>query len=934
MSSKLVIVESPAKAKTIEKYLPDGYRVLASLGHIRDLPDNAGQLPKKYQKKPWATLGVNVEEDFEPIYVMKEQRAKKAVASIQDELDKADELLLATDEDREGEAISWHLLDLLDPQVPTKRMVFNEITKTAINEALKHTRQVDMNLVAAQETRRILDRLVGYPLSLLMVKKIKYGLSAGRVQSAAVRMIVERERERRRFREGSYWDVRATMNADKIDFQAILHSVDNVRLATGKDFDESTGQIAKGKNVLLLDEKTAKDLEKNLGKLPFNVKDVQERNYSTSPKPPFTTSTLQQEASRKLGMGAKQAMSVAQRLYENGFITYMRTDSTNLSTQAIDAARNAAVKLYGKDYIPEKPRFYGKKAKGAQEAHEAIRPSGDAFVHPDQSGLTGQEAKLYELIWMRTVACQMSDARRTGIRVDIAVDYNKKEHVFRANGNRIDFPGYIRAYFESSDDPDAALENVETLLPDVKVKDAVQCNTLEPLSHSTKPPARYTEASLVRALEEAGIGRPSTYATIMDKITNDGRYARRSGRTLVPTYMAFAVTQLLEENFPELVQREFTAKMEEELDDIAAGKTTKADYLHKFYRAEGAFNDKIERFTDELDPGETRVIQLDDFPATLRVGRYGPYVQLDGEDGETKTVNVPDDIAPADLTHEKILELLEKQEAGPEVLGEHPDTKESVYLMDGRFGPYVQLGDVTEEVKKPPRSSIPKEIEPKDVDLDLAVQLLALPKEIGTHPETQKPILAGYGRYGAYLQHEKDYRNVASFDQLMKISLEEALAVFKEPKKGRRGSSALKELGTHEETGLELRVMNGRYGPYIKLGKLNASLPKETKPEDMTMERALELLVEKHGSLEGATKKTTKKKATTKKKTTAKKTTAKKTTAKKTTAKKTTTKKTTTAKKTTAKKTTAKKTTAKKPAAKKTTAKKKPEPKKDETTES
>ncbi len=575
--SKLVIVESPSKAKTIEKYLPSDFKVRASLGHIRDLPDNAGQMPKKYKKKAWASLGVDIDNNFEAVYVVKDPRSRKALKALKKDLKDADELYLATDEDREGEAISWHLIEELSPKCAARRMVFHEITKTAIERALENTREIDTNLVAAQETRRILDRLVGYPLSLLVAKKIKYGLSAGRVQSVAVRLLVERERERRLFRMGSYWDLKAQMAAKGEGFEATLREVDGKRIATGKDFDENTGKIAEGKDVLLLGEEQAKKMVAQLTEKPWTVSEVAERSYQSKPKPPFITSTLQQEASRKLGMGAKQTMGVAQKLYENGFITYMRTDSVNLSKQALTAARKAAVELYGKEYASEKPRVYASKSKGAQEAHEAIRPTGDAFVHPKKSGLRGQQHKLYDMIWKRTVASQMANAQKTSIRYDIEVSDDDHKYRFRANGNRIDFPGFMRAYVEGADDPEAAIEDQELLLPPLEEGDDVDCKELEALGHETKPPARFTEASLVKVLEEEGVGRPSTYASIMSKITKDERYARKSGRTLVPTYMAFAVTEFLESHFPELADTQFTARMEDDLDEIAAGRGSKVD---------------------------------------------------------------------------------------------------------------------------------------------------------------------------------------------------------------------------------------------------------------------------------------------------------------------------------------------------------------------
>ena len=841
--SKLVIVESPTKAKTIEKYLPDGYVVRASVGHVRDLPDNASQMPEKYRKEEWAKLGVDVTNGFEPVYVIKGSRTKKTISELKKELKGAEELILATDEDREGEAISWHLVEVLKPKVPVKRMVFHEITKTAIQEALAHTREIDSSLVEAQETRRILDRLVGYPLSLLVAKKIKYGLSAGRVQSVAVRLLVERERERRRFQIGTYWDLKAALDADGEGFEAVLHNVDGTRLASGKDFDENTGKIAEGKDVLLLGEDEAQKLQGVLTGGGWKVASTQESSYKASPKAPFTTSTLQQEASRKLGMGAREAMSVAQRLYEEGFITYMRTDSTNLSQQAIGAARNAATKLYGADHVPEEPRIYTKKSKGAQEAHEAIRPSGDAFVRPEKSGLSGRELQLYDLIWKRTVASQMADAQRTSIRYDIQVEHDGKTYEFRAHGNRIDFAGHLRAYVEGSDDPDAALEDQERLLPPLAEGDKVDCQQIEALCHETRPPARYTEASLVKALEEFGVGRPSTYATIMDKITSDDRYAKRQGRTLVPTFMAFAVTSLLEKYFPDLVDTQFTARLEDDLDDIARGAGTKTDYLHRFYRAEGAFADQISQREEDIEPDEARVIELEHFPATLRVGRYGPYVQIE-EGGETKTVDVPEDVAPADLAYADVEQQLQKREEGPAELGEDPESGETVYLIYGPYGYYVQRGEKTEENKKPKRASLPKGEEPEGITLERALDLLSLPRTLGKHPEDNKVVQSGIGRYGPYVRHNKEYRSLQNNEEVFTVSLEEALELLSQPKKRRR-AKVLKELGVYPKTGKALKLYEGRYGPYMKVGRKNISLPKGFDPEELSLEKAIEIIEEK-----------------------------------------------------------------------------------------
>lgn len=840
--TKLVIVESPSKAKTIEKFLPSDYKVRASVGHIRDLPDNASQMPEKYRKKPWASLGVDIENDFEPFYVVKDPKKKKAIQELKKELKQAKALYLATDEDREGEAISWHLIEELRPKVEARRMVFHEITRSAIERALENTREIDQNLVHAQEARRILDRLVGYPLSLLVGKKIKYGLSAGRVQSVAVRLLVERERERRRFRVGSYWDLKAQLLKQKDGFEAILREVDGKRIATGKDFDENTGRIAEGKDVLLLEESQAKKMVDRLKSQPWSVIEITENPYESRPRPPFITSTLQQEASRKLGLGARQTMRLAQQLYENGFITYMRTDSVNLSQQALTAARKAAAKLYGEEYVAQEPRIYTTKSKGAQEAHEAIRPTGDEFVHPQKSGLSGQQLKLYELIWMRTVASQMKNAKKTSIRVDLEVKDEEHTYHFRANGNRIDFAGFMRAYVEGADDPEAAIDDQEVLLPALKVGDVVDCKELEALGHETKPPARYTEASLVKVLEEEGVGRPSTYATIIDKITDKERYARKVGRTLIPTYMAFAVTEFLEEHFSGLVDTQFTARMEDELDEIAAGKTSKVDYLHEFYRKTGAFDDQVKEGEEKIEPDEARTVTLEDFPATLRVGRYGPYVQIE-RDGKIKTVDVPEDVPPADLTMEIIEEKLKERERGPEVVGTHPETGEPVFLLTGRYGPYYQLGERTEENKKQklPTASVPRGQKPEDVSFERVVQLLSLPRLLGKHPEDGKPVEAAIGQYGPYIRHKRDYRSLENEDQVFTVTLEDALQLLSQPK-GRRTRRVLKELGKDPESGEEINVLDGRYGPYIKLGKTNVSLPKGTSAEEITLEKALELI--------------------------------------------------------------------------------------------
>ncbi len=855
--SKLVIVESPAKAKTIQKYLPGDFDVRASYGHIRDLPDNKSQVPKKYRDEPWAKLGVDTEHDFEAVYVVQNKRSRQTIKDLKKKLKDCEELYLATDEDREGEAISWHLVEELSPKVPSKRMVFHEITRTAIEAALEDTRDIDDNLVAAQETRRILDRLVGYPLSLLVSQKISYGLSAGRVQSVALRLLVERERERRRFKIGTYWDLKAQLDEKGDNFEARLRSVDGTRVARGKDFDETTGKIKEGKDVLLLDEDDAQKLQKRLVGKPFSVENIKHRSYTTSPKAPFITSTLQQEANRKLGLSAGQTMSIAQDLYENGFITYHRTDSVNLSKQATDAARDAARGLYGSEYVRNKPRNYSSSTGNAQEAHEAIRPTGDAFVHPEKSGLSGIKQRLYDLIWKRTVACQMADAKKTSIKVDLGVKVDGHHASFRASGTRIDFPGFIRAYVEGSDDPDAVLEDQESLLPELDEGQDVDCTDIEAIGHETRPPRRFTEASLVKELEEQGVGRPSTYASILDKITRERgqnknqQYALQDGKTLIPTYLGFAITELLEEHFEGLVNTNFTARMEGELDAIARGEESKVEYLHKFYREKDALRDQIERGEEEIDKEKARTVDLEEFPATLRVGRYGAYVVIE-EDGEEKTVDVPDGVAPADLDYEKVIEQLRRKEEGPTPLGTDPDSGEPVYLKNGRYGWYLQLGERNDDGPKPKTASVPDGVEPENVDLKEALKFLSLPREIGNHPEDNNTIEAGIGRYGPYVRHTAEgkskptYASLNKIDEVFEVGVDEAVELLK-AKRNKSGSqrNVIKDLGEDPDSGDDVRVLNGRYGPYVKAGKTNASLPDDQEPKEVTLEQAMELIQKK-----------------------------------------------------------------------------------------
>ena len=896
--STLVIVESPTKAKTIRKFLPKGYQVEASMGHIRDLPKSAKEIPAKVKKEKWAQIGVNTEADFDPLYVIPQDK-KKVVKTLKDALKKADELVLATDEDREGESISWHLMEVLKPKVPTKRMVFHEITKEAIQDALSNCRTIDDKLVHAQETRRILDRLVGYTVSPLLWKKIAFGLSAGRVQSVSVRLLVERERARRAFRRGSYWDLKATLlkspRSSGSPFDAKLVSVGGTRVANGSDFDESTGQVKAGRNVLLLNEQEAQDLRQRLESSAWTVSKIDERPNTRKPAPPFTTSTLQQEANRKLGLSAKDTMRTAQGLYEKGFITYMRTDSTSLSKQAIAAARSCVENKYGKDYLSDKPRQFSTKSKGAQEAHEAIRPSGEVFRTPQDTPLKERELRLYDLIWKRTVATQMAEARQTNITAQIAVD----DAIFRATGKRIDFPGFFRAYVEGSDNPDAALENQEVLLPAMKEGDALDCAGLDAIGHETQPPARYTEASLVKTLEKEGIGRPSTYATVISTIVNR-RYAELIGNSLVPTFTAFAVTELLEKNFPDLVDVHFTANMEQTLDEISTGHEDWLPYLKKFYNGDKGLAAQVDQRQDNIDPTEARTVDLDDLSAKVRIGKYGAYVELEQEE-ETVRASIPDGVSPADLDDEQVEVLLKQKTEGPEVLGLHPETGEPMYILIGRYGPYVQLGDVTEENKKPKRTSLPKGVKAEDVTEEMAVGLLSLPRLLGTHPTTGNNIKASLGRFGPYVVHTKgkedgkdDYRSIKGDDDVLTITLDRALEMLAQPKatRGRKAATPIHEIGKHPIDEEPINVYDGPYGPYIKHGKVNVSVPEGKKPEEVTIDEAVKLLEEKGGPVKKkAAKKSTKKSAA--KKTTAKKSTAKKSTTKKTTAKKSTTKKTT-----------------------------------------
>ncbi len=841
----LVIVESPTKAKTIRKFLPKSYVVEASMGHIRDLPQSATDIPEKFKKEEWAKVGVNVDQNFEPLYVVPKGKSK-VISDLKKKMGNADLLYLATDEDREGESISWHLLEVLKPKIPVKRMVFHEITKSAIERALTETREVDMRLVRAQETRRILDRLVGYTVSPLIWKKIAYGLSAGRVQSAGLRLIVARERERIRFRSATYWDLEAELekqgkNGGKFTAKAI--GLNGKRIAGTKDFDESTGKLIEKKEgeILLLDGKEASRLRDALGTASFTVQSLEEKQYNQKPSIPFITSTLQQEANRKLGMGARDAMRTAQSLYEQGFITYMRTDSPNLSSEAIKGARSAVEDLYGKEYLSPEPRQFSSKNKGAQEAHEAIRPAGAEFKHPRETGLSGRELALYEMIWMRTVASQMAEARKLSVSSKIEAKAGKDSVLFNATGSRILFPGFLRAYVEGSDDPEAKLEDREVILPEMKEGDRVTAGLIEALSHTTKPPARFTEASIVQQLEKEGIGRPSTYASIIDTILDRG-YARKLGNALVPTFTGVAVMQLLENYFENLVDYKFTSEMEESLDEIAEGTREYLPYLKQFFSGTAGLAEQVKAQEKKIDPNVSRTVQLDHLKGVeVKIGRYGAYVVKPG----TKTkeeihATIPDDIAPGDLTEMQVEDLLIASEKGPQSMGKDPKTGMDVYCLSGRFGPYVQLGEVTEEKPKPRRASLLKGMDPKTITLEKALELLSLPRELGIHPEKQKPVLTNLGRFGPYVMCDGDFRSLKKDDNVFTITFDRAMELLREEKRARRGAQAIREVGKHEDQAVE--IFDGKYGMYVKWGKINATLPKEMKPEEITLEQAVALI--------------------------------------------------------------------------------------------
>jgi DNA topoisomerase-1 len=838
MPKRLVIVESPAKARTIAGYLGPDFVVESSVGHIRDLPDSAAEIPEKYKGESWARLGVDVEHGFEPLYVVDSDK-KKTVAQLRKQLADADELLLATDEDREGEAIAWHLLEVLKPKVQVRRMVFHEITRDAIDRALDETREVDERLVDAQESRRILDRLYGYEVSPVLWKKIMPRLSAGRVQSVATRLVVERERERMAFRAAEWWDLVATFDPET--FEARLVSLDGQRVATGRDFGPD-GKL-KGE-ARQLDEAAARGLADRLQNASFHVARVERKPYVRRPSPPFMTSTLQQEASRKLRFSAQTTMRLAQRLYENGYITYMRTDSTTLSESALTAAREQVTSLFGADYVPPQPRRYERKVKNAQEAHEAIRPSGDRFRTPQdvRSELSPDEHSLYELIWMRTVASQMKDAQGQTVSLRIAASSSDGEAVeFGASGTVITFRGFLAAYEEGRDDDRAAQEgDEERRLPNLAEGDSVEPRALEPQGHETSPPARYTEATLVRTLEELGIGRPSTYASILGTILDRG-YVFKRGTALVPAFLAFSVVGLLEKHFGRLVDYDFTASMEDDLDRIASGDEHRVEWLGRFYFGDGSGGlHELVSDLSAIDAREINSLEIGD-GIVLRVGRYGPYLERDGQ-----RASVPDELAPDELTLERAEELL-SEPSGDRELGHDPETGLPIVARTGRYGPYVTEVLPEESKEKPRTASLFKTMSLDTVGLDDALRLLQLPRVVGV-AEDGEEVTARNGRYGPYVQKGKESRSLESEEQLFSIDLPGALALLAQPRQ-RRGQRAatkpLRELGTDPVGGKEIVLKEGRFGPYVTDGETNASLRKGDDPETVTLDRAVELLTER-----------------------------------------------------------------------------------------
>jgi DNA topoisomerase-1 len=878
-TTRLVIVESPSKAKTIAGYLGPDYLVEASVGHIRDLPRNADEVPEEFKGQPWARLGVDVDNGFHALYVVSESR-KQQVAKLKRLAKEVDEIFLATDEDREGEAIAWHLIETIKPKVPFKRMVFHEITKPAIQAAVANPRDIDRSLVDAQEARRILDRLYGYEVSPVLWKKVMRGLSAGRVQSVATRIVVERERQRMAFRSAEYWDILAQLSVQgQVEgprtFNATLIALDGDRIATGKDFEPTTGKLKPGSNVVQLDGDGARGLAARLEGRPFTVTRVEEKPYRRRPYAPFITSTLQQEAARKMRYSSQQTMRTAQSLYEKGYITYMRTDSVNLSETALAAARRQIAELYGANNVPPQPRKYTTKAKGAQEAHEAIRPAGDNFRTPGEvaNELSGDEFRLYELIWRRTIASQMTDAVGNSISVRIrATTAANEEADFAASGKTITDPGFLRAYVESSDDENAEAEDAERRLPNLVKDQPLGADALNATGHNTTPPARYTEASLVKALEELGIGRPSTYSSIMQTIQDRG-YVEKRGQAMIPSFLAFAVIGLLEGHYPRLVDYNFTAAMEGQLDDIASGDGTQLAFLTSFYfgsdegeevARSGGLKKMVTENLGAIDAREVNSISLfvdeENRRVVVRVGKFGPYLQRravdGGEDAPEDKASLPEGIAPDELTPERVEELFLAGN-GDRVLGDDPATGDEVTVKSGRFGPYVSAGER--------KSSLFKSQSPQTLTLEQALDLLKLPRIVGKDADGNE-IVARNGKFGPYISREKDSRSLGSEDQLLKITLEEALALLAQPKtrQARAAKPPLRELGADPVSEKPLVIKEGRFGAYVTDGEFNATLRRDQKPEEITLAEAAQMIADKRAKGPVA-KKTTAKRAPAKK---------------------------------------------------------------------
>ena len=878
----LVIVESPAKAKKIAEYLGDDFLVESSIGHIRDLPRNAADVPAAYKSEKWSRMGIDVENDFKPLYVVSPDK-KDQIKKLKSLLKESDELYLATDEDREGEAIAWHLLEVLNPQVPVKRMVFHEITKKAILSALETPRELDRHLVDAQEARRMLDRLYGYEVSPVLWKKVMPRLSAGRVQSVATRIVVERERERMAFIRASYWDLEASFakagatEGSPSTFAAKLLELDGKRVASGRDFDE-TGALSKA-DAVVLDEAGATALVDSLKSSKFEVRSVEPKPYRRRPSPPFMTSTFQQEAGRKLNMSSSMAMRGAQSLYEKGFITYMRTDSTTLSETAVEAARSIVKSEYGENFLPDEPRTYTTKSKNAQEAHEAIRPAGETFVSPAEVAkqVPKSEARVYELIWKRTVASQMTDATGETVSVRVGATTSTGGDVaFSASGTIINHQGFRRVYIEDTDGEKDESESKQ--LPPLAVGDAVSSESLTADGHETQPPARYTEASLVKKLAELEIGRPSTYASIMGTI-QDREYVWKKGSALIPSFKAFSVVGLLEQHFPDLVDYTYTRRMEQDLDSIAGGTGEAIPWLSSFYFGDDdteGLKHKVDERLGEIDARAVNSIPLgvseDGEMVVARVGKFGPYVQR-GEGGTGNTASIPDDIPPDELTVDKAVHYIEESAKGPVSLGDDPETGLPVYVLNGRFGAYVQLGEMVDGEEKPKRGSLFSNMTPETITLDEALKLLSLPRVVGVDPADQVEITVQNGRYGPYLKKEKDSRSLESEQQLFDITLEECLKILSQPKtrRGQVVKPPLRELGEDPDTGKQMIIKDGRFGPYVTDGETNASLRKGDTVEEITDERAAELLAIRRAAGPAKKKKKKKKKAAAKKKSAAKK---------------------------------------------------------------